>query len=797
MKSFYERPAHPLPDAFSPGTVPVWDSRDAEYFNGKKNGCFLFRRTFDLPGSIQGGNWKVFADTRYRAYLDGTLIGWGPSRCDHRLAQFDVYPLDLERGRHVFAIFALHYGYSTGANTSLHQMLIAEANGVDESGCPWHLGTDRFWKSRPASWLGRTALRVSGTLGPMEISDERERIEGWMESEFDDTDWTAVVPLYPSTENMPWFSFEARDIPRPVSRIVSTTAVSAIGRFTGNAPADDRLGLSLPEVEWREEVKSLPVATGGPAVLNLSWPEVLCGFLQLEIEGSAGCVVDVYYAEHLDGRRLAAFAPDLRRVCDRFILRDGTNRLEVQFGWKAFAHVQIWIDGPAEVRVAAVRTMEYPLPADPSIAVGEPVADGLIQNCFRTLRLCAQDGLLDSPSREQQQWMGDGERQASALFTLYRETRLWRRLLNQIGQSIDWNGCLLPRYPGRHEHTAPIPAFMLSWIFSHEEYARRTGDESLLEKWWPHMVAVMRWFTRFTREDGLLADVPHWTFIDWGETPGGPALDVSRRGMVTPLNALYLGARRCMAACALRVGDDEGALRYHSGLTVLQERLRDAAWDSNRRAFVDCVVHDRQSSVVSEPTNLLMLAHANLPDVTYREVLESVFLSPKHPVVHMSPFFHQTFGRVLARAGQTRFAFDTLVARLTPSWDSGATTIWERNELFYRPVGSPEAFIGSASHAWGAMLPSFLIEEVLGLRGGNTGSDSYSIAPDWDEFPRAAVGFWTDSGMALIAWQTTKDGTRLNYAVPPNAIVHLRELSRRLVGNGTLEFAASFTPNVS
>ena len=54
------------------------------------------------------------------------------------------------------------------------------------------------------------------------------------------------------------------------------------------------------------------------------------------------------------------------------------------------------------------------------------------------------------------------------------------------------------------------------------------------------MVAVMRWFTRFENPDGLLVDVPYWSFIDWGESPSGPALDVSRGGMVTPLNALYL-----------------------------------------------------------------------------------------------------------------------------------------------------------------------------------------------------------------------------------------------------------------
>jgi len=778
-----------MAEVFHPGTLPIWEPSDSEYFNARKNGCYLFRKTFRAESRVESAEWRIFADTRYRAYVDGRLVGWGPSRSDHRLAQYDAYNLDLDAGEHVLAVFAMHYGYSTGANTSIHQMLIAELSGKDSTGRVLLVGTDPTWKAHPAHWLQRTNCRVSGTLGPIEICDERERIDGWEAMGFDDTTWPTAATLYGSTESLPWYSFEARDIPFLRSRYVRAAGISHVGTSAGNPCENADLGRNLPDVTWSPtHATKFPVTADGSAatVVNVSWHEILCGFLQLQIIGEAGTIVDVYYAEALDGKRVAAFGASLRRVCDRFILKEGLNELEVVFGWKAFAHVQLWIYGKAVFTGADVRAIEYPLPDDPGYDTGDATANKLFANCYRTLRLCAQDGLLDSPSREQQQWMGDGERQASALFTLYRETGLWKRLLRQIGQSIDWSGCLLPRYPGRHEHTAPIPAFMLSWIFSHDEYVRRTGDESLLQAWWPQMVAVMRWFTRFENAAGQLENVPYWSFIDWGETPGGPALDVTRGGIVTALNALYLGARKCMAHCAERLGDAEGRHFYSGGQEERQARLRALTWDAGCGAFVDCVLDGRRSMVISEPTNLLMLAYSGVGADSSRSVLDCVFLRPCAPVVRMSPFFHQLFGRVLAGAGQARFAFDTMVSRLAPSLETGATTIWERYKLFHSPPGQRESYISSASHAWGAMLPSFFVEEVLGLRCEDLSGLQFSIRPLAGEFPEASIDFPTAAGLATISWKVGPESFQLSYEIPQGSKVYLGNYPEGLRGAGSL-----------
>lgn len=760
---------------FDPGTLPIWHPEDGEYYNGRRNGVYLFRRGFEVEAKSAHLAFRIFADTRYRFYLDGVLLGWGPSRTDHRLAQFDTYSFECAVGVHVLAVIAMHYGYSTGANTSVHQMLIGELrDGLTGEAL---FGTDERWRTEPAHWLARTCVRASGTLGPMEICDTRVMVDEWAEPGFDDSGWAQAVAMYGSTESLPWYAFEPRDIAMPKWWIAGAAGVSALGRAEGGFCEDRDLGKTLLPVSWSEtNQQAFPLALDGSdkcaAVANIDWPEPVCGFLQLEIlieEADAGSVIDVFYAEMFDGRDVASFGSSLRRVADRFELRAGVNRLEVVFGWKAFRHVQVWAWGRVKILAASARAMGYPLPPDPPMAVANDAANLLIANCYRTLRLCAQDGLLDSPSREQQQWMGDGERQASMLFTLYGETDLWRRLLKQIGQSIDWAGCLLPRYPGRHEHTAPIPSFMLSWIFSHAEYSRRVGDRELVAEWWPQLNAVMRWFGRFENADGLLEDVPYWSFLDWGEAPDGPGLDVARRGVVTGLNALYIGARKAMATLAAEKGDAAAGEQFLAGNGGRVHALSRASFDEVRGAFVDCVVRGGRSETVSEATNLLVLEHLGADWGGPANVIQDVFLQPRGPVVKMSPFFFLSFGRVLAAAGRTREAYDILLERQRPALESGAQTTWERCSLFHEKKDG-QRYVGSASHAWGATMPVFLIESVLRAEPVDFTRRSFVVDPDLSVVSEGEVSFATAGGIAVVRW----NGARVEWEVPDGVCLRLK-----------------------
>jgi len=269
-------------------------------------------------------------------------------------------------------------------------------------------------------------------------------------------------------------------------------------------------------------------------------------------------------------------------------------------------------------------------------------------------------------------------------------------------------------------------------------------------------------------------------------------LDVTRGGMVMALNALHLGAREKMAALAGMVGDSAGRTFYGASREERAAALRTMSFVPERGAFCDCVLDGQPSACISEPTNLVMLEHAGLPADRAADVLRRVFLQPDGPVVRMSPYFHRNFGRVLAHAGHARFAFDTMVERLAPSLEAGASTIWERYELFHLKAGQAEPCLSSASHAWGAMLPSFLVEEVLGLRGEDFGGRNFAVSPLVRDFPTASIGFPTAAGPASFMWQTGASSVQLSYAIPPGVSVRLANQGKALTGAGALELPAGF-----
>jgi alpha-L-rhamnosidase len=81
-----------------------------------QNSVFLFRKTImidTLPGSAKG--W-IFADSRYRLYINGTYLQFGPAPFDPRRPEAD--PVDitslLKTGENVIGVEVLYYGTGDG-----------------------------------------------------------------------------------------------------------------------------------------------------------------------------------------------------------------------------------------------------------------------------------------------------------------------------------------------------------------------------------------------------------------------------------------------------------------------------------------------------------------------------------------------------------------------------------------------------------------------------------------------------------------------------------------------------------
>src|SRR5689334_25000668 len=92
---------------------------------------------------------------------------------------------------------------------------------------------------------------------------------------------------------------------------------------------------------------------------------------------------------------------------------------------------------------------------------------------------------------------------------------LARKAPLQYPQSQDESGWFRGVFPADPPFPTLLPTFCLLWPVALWEYFLLTADRSLLEHVWPNVERLILALQNSLDEDGLVADLPGWTFIDW------------------------------------------------------------------------------------------------------------------------------------------------------------------------------------------------------------------------------------------------------------------------------------------
>lgn len=747
MHPLYEAEKSPAtPAAWSADAAFIWLPDGGAYYEPPTNGYCRFRRTFSAPADARSASIRIFADTRYALWLNGRPVGRGPCRADPRYAYYDEHDLSphLQPGRqNVLAALVVHYGYSTGQSVSRLPCLLADVT----VGGSLRIGTDATWKCSIDAAFDPDAPRMNGCQGQIEVCDHRAAETGWQSIGFDDSAWPAPRVRAFGRHTHPFWNLLPRPIPHLREGFVDAKKEVRHATVESRPEPVERIHWQLIREQsgaWRDQ----PIARAGdgsvrigaaPAgranVLTFDLGRIEVGYARLDIEGRDGTVVDLAYAESLpDGKVPVHWVSN--RPFARFILREGRNELEIAFAWRAFRFLRLTIRndaGPVIVRRVGVRTRHYPLADRGRFECADARTNDIWAISRRTVALCAQDALVDSPSREQQQWMGDGRWQAIYVHLLSGDPRPHGKLLDQIGQGQDCHGLTRSRYPDGHENYQPIPGFTLAWVGSFADYHLYTGDLSPARRWWPNLLLAMRWFSQFVGDDGLLHDVPHWNFTDQGETTTGPWVDAERGGATAPLNLHYLEALRAVASLANSLGDDAAAAHFASRALTVAPAISTHLWDESAGAFADCRVRGELSASTSEVSNALALLHLLDPgDSRSPTIIKRIFRdpSPARRVVKASPYMMLVVCRGLAKHGAAALALEIVRRRYGALLDAGATSLWERWELTSHAKRDEELENTSASHAWGAAPVVFYAESILGIRPLAPGFRRFECRPD-------------------------------------------------------------------
>ena len=734
------------------------------------NAYALFRHAFTLDRVPRRAPLFITADQSYQLYVNGAFVGRGPARgfqSNWPYDEVDISPW-LVPGQNVIAVRAHNPGFSNFQYVHRgYAGLIAAARWGKVT-----LNTGKGWKCLVQPGVRRDMVRASLQLFAQENFDARVCPPDWMNSDFDDRDWSAPSTQKPGV--LPWPGFAPRGIPRMFEEAWRPGRVIGLGEGDcGEAWRDSRNLYVLRQLEDHThqsadlDAAHLEVPAAGPNrfrsyLIDLGKPVV--GNFSLIVSGAQGGeVVDLVYTEVIDPAKLkpALRFPDGSSVSfsSRLVCRTGrtSHQFYHPYGFRYAMLVVRDSAGPLTITPTLRRT-GYPLDRLGRFESSDRKLEQIWETCAWSQQNCMLDAYVDTPWREQAQWWGDARVQAWNTFHLSGDARLFRRGIYQIGGQTTGDGITYGHAPTM-AHNCVLPDFTLTWIITQWDYYWQTGD---LQPFRDHHAVVERaldYFRAHTGKHGLVQyDPRYWLFLDWTDLPRDGASSVYNFWLLIALERLAaLHRLDRQPARAARCERWARQIRTRLKALVTPKGLMSDGYDANGRVLKSTSAHAQTLALM---TDLKPTAAAAME----RYLLDYLKDESGH-TAQPSAYWITYVYAVLTSLGHGA----EVVRHLRPRWEpmiaQGSTF-----ELFK----DHPAFPISHSHAWSAHPLFHLMAIIGGIR---------QTAPAWKRIHFAPV-FIGESGGATVPtpqgsitsrWRRTAQGFEVELALPRGvtAEIHL------------------------
>jgi hypothetical protein len=726
----------------------------ADGWTHETNVYYYFRKTFSLETAPEGCRLFLTADTRYQLFINGAFVGRGVPQSQPFYQYYDTYDLSdyLQKGENCIAAVVNYVGNLPDTRGGF--LLELEDAGHQALVC-----SDATWRVIPArAWNPNTHYVAMNMATPyQEFFDAREEPVSWRELDFDDSAWPTSGIIGGRTSDRPpaagpWTRLVARDIPfmtadplfpLRVERVEENLDLRNRSRTNDLAPGLSMVGQPIQYTKV-EQLENLCMEDGSTIVqcstnhLDLDFdgiyaPTVVLDFgrvitarSNLCLDGIDGGIVEIGYAERLiDGHFNIAMECEF---ADRYTMKNGRQVFE-SFTWKSFRYLKLRFrscDEPVTIHSVRGIVTTYPFTEQGRFNSSDATLNAVFKISRETLRLCSNEFIMDTPWREQAQWLGDvAQVTLPAIHTCFGDTALTRKFLMQSGQNQHPTGMISNvSNVVNKDWLGSIPDYSLWWIKGLHEQFLYTGDEDLLHRLYPQALRVLDAHLDYLNEDSLIEEMPYWHFVDWAHT--------DKRGICSAYNAIFHVAIHCLQSLATFRGDAYTVGLMQNLRMEMKKNFHRVLFDKTRNCYADANMDGVLSEKISEHGNMTPVWAGLCDDETSRQIIELVFETDSSPVfTEAQPFYMSVVLEALDRAGRMDLAIDLIRRRWGRRMvDKGATSVfeeWYQNGSWR--TGSFTGFQRTHSHAWSACPADFLIRNLIGLKILEPGCRKLRVAP--------------------------------------------------------------------
>ena len=458
-------------------------SPDSRY---NENALYYFKKEYTVT-ELQPSILNIFADSRYKLYVNGQLAAVGPCRASSDVRYYDAVDIT----KHL----------CIGANKiEIHVLQLA---------CSLHEDSYIFLESVMRS--GNLALCVWGNCGDSNVQT--------------DTSWLVAKETgltFFQDEKCPYYNvavLSERISKNYRSDLCFTPAVEGRSIYC----YDEAVG-SFPVLTYPVKKSPIPMMFFSPATLNEIRPGVYdagaltCGYIRLRCSGKGH--LHITYAESMsfieDGQIVKRKRNDENGLIlgdSDEIAIDGVCTFE-PYWMRTFRYIEVKAEG--DVRIDRFDYLEtgYPLVVADGYDFGNEKDNKLFEISVNTLRRCMHETYTDCPYYEQLQYTMDTYSQILFTYQLTTDRALAEKAIDDFAASYRVGGLTQSRFPVISAQY--IPGFSLFFVLMVYEHAQRFGDLTFLRKYLHIADGVVDWFVQ-RLQNYMVPRSALWDFVDWSE----------------------------------------------------------------------------------------------------------------------------------------------------------------------------------------------------------------------------------------------------------------------------------------
>lgn len=696
-----------------------------------------FRREFYAEKKPERLIVRVSADSRYKLYVNGLFVEFGPSKGNKRQWYYDEIDLagQIHAGMNEITVMVLHYsivhwkGNGSVFRTKTPGLFFEIGEKNDVSGYIW-----KEWQCRKVNKVQLYAENpYFAPLWIYEKADASVREEAWTAP----YDYAAnEVEMVLRKENM-----KKRTIP-----FMRRTEKKFTDAENITIDAEKTYEMILDAGELQTAFLTLMVTGGKDAVIHL-----------LQCESYAGEIVvkegDPYGSLPKKGDRTDA-SLKLYGYTDVYKVKgSGTDEqpeIYAPFWMRTFRYVKIRVTtGKESLKISGITYEEtgYPLEVQSSVKTSDPGMEKIWDISERTLRRCMQETYTDCPFYEQLQYAMDARSQILYTYAVSADPRLAMKCMDDFSEAVLEDGMINCSYP--NYETNVIPGFGIYYIGIVYDYMMYFGEKEQIQKYMPVISRILDFFGNHLTENGLVGKVGglnqpgnYWSFIDWTKewdaTNGVPPCTLN--GPITMESLLYAAGLAYAAEIEAYLGNDARSKEYRARKEQVQCAVRRYCMGVNGmlQDGPGVEAYSQHCQVFGILTDTFTIDEGG---TALKKTLEHPEEYAQCSIAMMYYLF-----RALEKCG--KYEMTGLLWNIWQNMVENHLTTCAEDQLGER----------SDCHAWGALPLYELPSVILGVRPGKPGYGEIIVNPNTAVFDWAEGKVITPKGLVEVKWKKAADG---------------------------------------